>query len=172
MKISFNKKSYTKKEAGFSIVETLVYIFLVALLTIAVVTVLSRMTKSYKDIRSERAMSLSANTLLNRFSYEVRRATNLSGTFGISSSTLTLTQGTTTTSFSLEASSSRVLITTNGVQDYLTSSDTRVTSLIFYLLQATSTSKGATLQFTISNTSGNIRTENFESSSIIRNLSI
>jgi|GEM_PF-4885781 len=165
-------KEFKKDSSGLSLVETLIYIFLVVLLTISVVRSFVYMAKSYRDIRSERAIALSANTLLNRFSYEVRRANDLSGTFGTATSTLSLTQGTTTTIFSLESSSSRVVISTNGVQDYLTSSETRVSALTFLKLQATSTSKGSAIQFTISNTKGNIRTENFESSSIIRYLNI
>ncbi len=172
MRILFNYKKIWRNSKGISLVESLIYIFLVVLLTIAIVSALARMTKSYGDIRAERAIALSANNLLNRFSYEVRRANSLSGTFGVSTSTLTLTQGTTTTIFSLEASTSRAIISTNGVQDYLTSSDTRINNLTFLKLQATSTSKGATIQFTISNSNGNIRIESFESSSIIRNLTI
>ena len=155
-----------KKSSGFSLIETLIYVFLVALLTIAIVSSLARMTKSYRDIKAERAMALSANNLLNRFSYEVRRSNGLGGTFGTATGTLSLTQGTSTTAFSLESSSGRVLISTNGIQDYLTSSDTRISALTFYKLQATSTSKGVAIQFTISNSIGNIRTENFESSCV------
>jgi len=161
-----------KNSQGLSLVEAIIYIFLVALLTITIVSALARMTKSYRDIKAERAIALSANSLLNRFSYEVRKANDLSGTFGTASGTLSLVDGTSTTVFSLEASSSRVLISTNGVQDYLTSSDTEVSALTFLMLQATSTSKGATIQFTISNSNGDIRTGNFESSSLIRNLDI
>jgi type II secretory pathway pseudopilin PulG len=170
VKIKFKVKNNSNNSSGFSLVETLIYVFLVVLLTIAVVNSLVFMTKSYRDIRSARAISLSANTLLNRFSYEVKRADDLDGVFGTASSTLTLTKSTSTTAFSLEASSSRVLITTDGIQDYLTSSEVRVTALTFLKLQATSTSKGTVIQFTISNTNGNTtRIENFESSAMIRN---
>ena len=171
-----NQKSKIKSQnllRGFSLVEILIYVFLIALLTIAVVNSLVFMTKSYQDIRSAKAITLSANTLLNRFSYEVKKSSDLSEVFGSSSNTLSLTQGSSTVIFSLESSSSRILISTNGIQDYLTSSDTKVTTLTFLKLQATSTSKGAIIQFTISNSNGNnIKTENFESSAVIRNPNI
>jgi len=167
-----NQKSKIKSQnllRGFSLVEILIYVFLIALLTIAVVNSLVFMTKSYQDIRSAKAITLSAN----RFSYEVKKSSDLSEVFGSSSNTLSLTQGSSTVIFSLESSSSRILISTNGIQDYLTSSDTKVTTLTFLKLQATSTSKGAIIQFTISNSNGNnIKTENFESSAVIRNPNI
>ena len=166
-------KELRKNSSGFSLVEMLIYVFLVALLTIAIVNSLVFMTKSYKDVRAAKSIALSANTLLNRFSYEVKKANDLSGSFGSSSSTLSLTEGTTTIIFSLESSSSRVLISTNGINDYLTSAETKVTALTFLKLQATSTSKGAVIQFTISNSGGNnIKTENFELSALIRNPSM
>lgn len=167
------QKTTPKLVSGFSLVETLIYVFLIVLLTLSVVNSLVFMTKSYRDIRSVKSINLSANTLLNRFSYEVKRANNLSGTFGTATSTLILTQGVNTLIFSLEASSSRVIISTNGIKDYLTSAETKVTALTFLKLQATSTSYGAVIQFTISNSSGNnVKTENFESSDVLRHFSI
>ncbi len=154
---------------GLSLVEMIIYIFLVSLLVVSILNVFVRMSKTYRDIRAAKSITLSASTVLNRFSYEVKQARDISGTFGVSSSSLSLTRGATTTIFSLGAGN-RIAISINGVTDYLTSVDNQVTNLTFLKLLATTTSKGVTIQFTITNNSGTTRhTANFETSSILRN---
>lgn len=164
-----DKKFKTKYQKGFSLIEMVIYVALLALLVTATVKSLVFMTSSYADVRVSKAIVSSAETLLNRFTYEVKKSNALSGAFGTTSGMLTLTQGTTTTVFSLD-NSGRAVISVNGAADFLTSSDVKVTSLVFNQLQATSTSKGVTLQVTIKNSSGRtIKSENFEASSLTRN---
>ncbi len=145
-------------------VEILIYIFLLTVLTVALTNSLVIMTKTYRDIKAKKAIITSANTLLNRFSYEVRRSSSVSGTFGTSSANVSLVYGTTTTIISLESSTSRAIVTQNGVSDYLTSSDVTVNSLGLYKLQAT----GTMMQFSITNNNGTPKQENFETSAVIR----
>ncbi len=136
------------------------------ILTVAIINALVFMTKTYKDVKAKKSIGVSANTLLNRFTYEVRKASSVSGTFGISSSSINLVSGATTTIISLD-SSKRVVVSVNGISDYLTSSDVTVNSLIFYKLQSTS-SKGAIMQFSITNNNISSKTENFETGAITR----
>ncbi len=161
-----NKK---KQKEGFSLIEMVAYVGLLALLVTAVVKSLVSMTSSYADLRVAKSIVSSAETLLNRFTYEVKKTTSLSGSFGTSSGSLTLNQGATTTIFSLD-NSGRAIISINGTSAFLTGSDVKVTNFTFNQLQATSTSKGVTLQLTLTNSSGRtIKSENFEATSLTRN---
>ncbi len=153
--------------SGFSLVEMIIYLALLTVLLIAVINSLSYMMKNYRELKAAKSIAISANEVLSRFSYEVKKANNLSGSFGTSSGTLTLTTGTSTTVFSLNAS--RIKITVNGISDYLTSTDTSVSSLYFYKLNATTTSLGAVIEFTIKSAINN-RTEFFEDTVMIRNV--
>jgi type II secretory pathway pseudopilin PulG len=161
-------KKIFKNKKGFSLIETLIYIFMLTVLLVALIQTFSYMLKTSKDIKSEKSIISSASVLLNRFTYEVRRATDVSGTFGTSSGSLTLTFGTTTTIIYLDNSTKRAVISVNGAIDYLTSSDITVNSLIFNKLLATTTSKGAYMQLSMTNKFGTAHTENFETSAIIR----
>ncbi len=174
-----NKKGFTQKpinkrkktmsffSTGFSLVEMIIYIFLLTILLITIVDSLTFMIKKTRELKAEKAIAISANEFLNRFSYEVKRATNLDGTFGTTSGSLTLTRGTSTSIFSLE--NSRAKITIDGISNFLTATDTPITNFNFYKLAATTTSKGVVVQFTItsSNTS---RSESFQATEMIRNL--
>jgi type II secretory pathway pseudopilin PulG len=163
------KKNRIKKIIeGFSLVEMIIYIFLLTLLMTAVVRSIVTVSSSYGSLRNTKTISSSAETLLNRFNYEVKTATNFSGTFGTSSGSLTLSQGPTTTIFSLNGAG-RAVISINGSTDYLTSTDVKVTKLAFYKLQAASSSLGVTLQATLQNSKDvKIESENFESTVLIR----
>ncbi len=152
---------------GFDLVETLIYIALLVVLTLAIINSLTIMSKTYRDVRGEKSIITSANTFLNRFEYEVRRSNGISGTFGTTSSSLTLTMGATSTIISLD-NTNRVIISVNGVSDYLTSSEVQVTSLQFNQLIATSTSAGVLLQFSMKNNFGTPKTENFETGALLR----
>lgn len=171
------KKQKTKNKIGnlfraFSLVETLIYISVSALLLVVVVNSFAYMIKSYRDIHSVKSVAFSADVLLNRFSYEVKKSNNLNVSFSATSSSLILNQGTSTIMFSLEASTSRVLISTNGTEDYLTSPETKVSTLEFYKLQANATSSGAVIKFRIINPNAVNDIEEFESGAMIRNFNI
>jgi hypothetical protein len=164
-------KKQNRYTNGFSLMEMLIYISFVTVLTIAVINALIYMSSSYKNVQSARAITASAGTFLNRLSYEVKNANNLSGTFGISTSSLILTKGATTTIITLDTNTHRVSISVNNSLDYLTSADTRVTNLTFNRLQATSTSLGILVQFIITGGNGKyLKSENFQSSVLIRNV--
>jgi hypothetical protein len=162
VKLSTNK--------GIAIAEILIYLFFLAAFTLAIMKSFVIIASSYSTIRGSKSITSSAETLLNRFAYEVRSAGSLSGTFGVASGTLSLTDGSTTTSFSLESTSGRPIITVSGAASYLTSSDVTATKFTLYQLQASSTSSGVTLQMTLKNTANkNTPSENFEASAMIRN---
>ncbi len=152
---------------GFSLIEMIIYLSLLTVLLVAVVNSLAYMMKNYRELKAAKSIAVSANEVLNRFSYEVKRANNLDGSFGTSSGSLTLTNGTSTIIFSLD--SPRIKVTQDGISDFLSSSDISVTNLQFYKLNATTTSKGSVMQFTMRSTLNN-RTESFEDTSMIRNL--
>lgn len=165
-KNNFKKRKFSEK--AFSLPEMIIYIFMLTLLIGAVTTAMVNVSSSYGIVRGSKGIVSSAETLLNRFDYEVKEANNLTGTFGTSSGSLTLYNGATTTIFSLD-SSGRVLISINGSSDYLTSSEVKVTKLTFYVLQASSSSLGVTLQTTITSlVNSKAVPQNFESTVLIR----
>jgi len=169
MKFFRNKKiNKVSRVRGFSLIEMIIYILMLTMLMTTVVRSMVTITSSYGTLRGTKAITSSAEVLFNRLNYEVKNSLNLSGTFGTSSGSLTLNQGATTTVFLLD-SSGRVVISVNGVSDYLTSSEVKVTKLAFYKLQATSTSFGVTMQTTMkSQTDPKVKAENFESTVLLR----
>ena len=157
----YKNKKNINCESGFSLVEMLIYIFLITALTVVVVNSLVFMSKNYYALSGEKNIALSASTFLNRFSYEVRQATN----FSISSSSLTLTGGD-SGSMVFATSTSRQLVL-NG--NSLSIPGVGISKLLFKPLK-TSVSQGINVQATFTTGSGSTaRSQNFQLTTMLRN---
>lgn len=145
---------------GFSLVETLIYIFLVTILSVVVVNSIVFMSKSFYTLRNEKNIALSASTFLNRLSYETRQAS----AYSLVGSTLTLTGGESSMVF---ATSSTNQILLNGSS--LSIPDVTVEKLLFKQLK-TSNSQGLSVELVLSAGNGsNARTQNFQLTTMLRN---
>ncbi len=123
-----------KKESGFTLIESILYLSLFVLLSTVLIDSLIVMSKTYNDIRVSNDLLDSMSVPIERISREIRGAAsiNLSGsTFGVNPSTLSLNVGTSTTeSFSLLSGAIR-FVDTGGEINNLTSDKVSVDSLVF-----------------------------------------
>lgn len=135
-----------KTTSGASLMETVVYVSLVAFLSILVVQSLMALMNTFKVVRVTRDIENSAITSLDRITREIRQADALStgGTFGSTTSKLILVYSgvsTTTREFSVDSNRSLRLVE-NGVDiGALSSSNTLVTT--FRVDLATTSTKTA-----------------------------
>lgn len=170
---NFYKKSFTKR--GFSLVEMLIYIFILTIILAVVTNSIYSLSKSYRSIRSADTLESSAMSSLDRIVREIHDATSVDSTLstlGTSPGVLMLNTtddlgATTTVKFSV--SSQAIRVAEAGVDvGPLTDSSTRVTSLIFRLI-TTSQSKAVKVEMTIeSGTSTSYKTKNFYSTAVLR----
>lgn len=127
---------YTRREVpvrGFTLVETLVYLGVMVLVASALVTTFLSLDTTLLKNRTDRSLTESASVSLERIVRAVRSADSIDiagSTFGISPGVLELTEGATTTVFSL--ASGRLTMSINGAnQGPLTSGAVTVEELTF-----------------------------------------
>ncbi len=164
-----------KKEKGFSLIEMIVYISILAFMLIIVTEVIYSINSSQRVMRAVRDIESSALISLDRIGREVRGATSInvaSSTLGTNPGVLVLnsTDGSGAARVvRFYLSSGRVRMSENGVDaGALTESSATTTSLIFRRF-ATSTAEGIRIGVALeSGTSTYYRTENFYSSLLIR----
>lgn len=155
----------------------IIYIALLAGITVFLVNGISAITKSYADIRLAKAVSTSASAALQRIVYETRQASsfNLAGSsFGANPSVLSLVSenangATTTVTFSVVNGLLRV--SRGGVDEGpLTLSGASVTNFTVALLQ-NAVSNGARITLTLQSSFGaKTRTETFYTTVVTRNM--
>ncbi len=175
--MAIDKKQKLRLQAGFSMVEMLIYLALLASVTIFLVNGISAITKSYADIRLAKAVSTSASAALQRIIHETRQASSidLSGsTFGANPGVLRLVDtdssgATTTVAFTVVNGVLRV--SRGGVDEGpLTLSGASVTNFTLALLQ-NSISNAVRLTLTIQSSFGvKTRTETFYTTAVTRNM--
>lgn len=158
------------RQEGFSLIEMLVYIAILALMLMVIIQVVVSMVRSEHVIESMRAIENSASLSLERITRETRAADSINtaaSTFNTHPGRLTLTSADRTVEFSLVGG--RIRLTEDGVvSGYLTGGSTTVSSLIFRRF-ATSTVEGVRIEMTVeSGTSTYYRTQSFYSSALIR----
>lgn len=161
--------------SGFSLIEMVVYISILALMLMVVLQVVFSITRSQRVIISVRNIENSATASLERVEREARGADSIvtaSSTLGTSPGVLVFSSrdengNTRTVEFYVTGESLR--LKENGVDTgALTSSSTRVTSLIFTRF-ASSTVEGIRTDITLeSGTSTYYKTERFYSSARLR----
>ena len=167
----FKKISVGSNQKGFSLVEMLVYLGILAVVSGGSVTLLFSLDSIISQHRAQQLIARNATTALERALYEVRASDTVntgSSVLGSSPGTLTLTSGATTTTFTLASGVMKVQ-TNAGAANALTSSEVSVTNLKFERLTNTRTEM-VRIYITLSATVGHQTvSESFTSSSVLLN---
>ena len=83
-----------KNNKGFTLIETIIYIVVFSMMSIALVQVIISINKAYGAIKSNQALEMSASDSLNKMSRDIRNATSVligpSTNFGVSPGKLAL----------------------------------------------------------------------------------
>jgi type II secretory pathway pseudopilin PulG len=132
-----------KRNKGFSLVETIVYASLLALLVTVITYVITLLFRANSIVKSTRDVENSAIAATDRMIREIRAASSVdlpNSSFGVDDGILSLIipsgSGTRTVRFYTE--NSKIMVDDDGVQTGpLTLSSTQVTSLRFYYLTST-----------------------------------
>lgn len=165
---------HTPKQ-GFSLVEMLIYVALMALIAVALVNSIMTITRSYNQLRVRAAIDASAATAFNRMILEIRNAESIdvaTSTFDTSPGALGLnstdSSGNATTTRFYVASGRLRLIVGTADQGPLTASTTAITSLIFRRL-STTTSEAVKIEMQIDGQSGHAtKTGTYYSTVVLR----
>jgi Tfp pilus assembly protein PilW len=150
------------RRAGFSLVEMLIYISILAVVLILLVQVVLSFSSNYRELSTLRLVERSATESLERMTRDIRNATTVTiaeSTLDAHPGVLTIvaTQGTnsTTTKFYTDASG-KVKVDVNGSYiGPLTTSKVTVTDLKFRLL-TTTVSKAVKIEITLRGVYGTI----------------
>jgi len=128
------------RQRAFTLIESIIYICIFALILIALVQTIISVNKSYGAIKSNQAIEISASDSLNRMSRDIRNATSIiigaSSTFGISPGKLALSSkdgaGVVRTVEYYVDGANMLQVKENGISvGKLTSSSTPISNLIF-----------------------------------------
>ena len=124
-----------KREAGFSLVESIIYLGLFVMLSTLLIDCMIVMSKSYIETRANRDLLDSMNIPLERMTRDIRGATTVvvgGGTiFGVNPGSLKIKNPDgTTESFALSGGAV-VFLDTDGASNTLTSNQVVVDSLVF-----------------------------------------
>ncbi len=169
------KKTF-KNKAGFSLVEMLIYIGLLAVTFTAVVAMLVNMTVTYRSLKVSKDIDLSAFTAIERISNEIKLAdsinvgqSNLATTTSPSLSLDSYTSGGSSTIIKFFLSGNTLRISEGGVdKGALTASTTKVTRLIFYSVSTTTTQAIKAEMWLSSGTTTNYKQEKFYTTAVLR----
>lgn len=168
-------KSFLTHKKGFSLVELIIYIALLATFSVAMVNTLLILTKSWTTVKISKNIAISATSALERVSREVRNAYNINtsqSTFGGTSGELTLnTQDLSgvdsSVNFSLDSGVLKVQ-RDSGTADNLTLASTPVTALSFYRI-VSGESEAVRIQLTLQMTyRGQTSTQTFYTTTSLR----
>lgn len=139
MKFSLKQKFIT----GFTLVETIIYVAVFAMISIALVQLTISINQTYAAIKSTQALEVSASDSLNRMSHDIRNSTSVimgdSSVFGVSPGRLSLsykdsTGALRTVEYYLDSSNMLQVKENNISMGKLTASSTPVSNLIFTLI--------------------------------------
>lgn len=147
----FNKKY----KRGFTLIEVLIYLFLLVILLAAIVNSTLLLAKNYRNVKAVRTIENSAISSMDRMVREIRNANGINGAqtnYGVNAGSLMLdTTNSSGANITLRfyLAGGKVMLDRNGsVVGPLTSSDANVSSLIFRHI-ATSTSEAVKIEMTI-----------------------
>jgi type II secretory pathway pseudopilin PulG len=162
----------TKLQKGFSLVEMIVYISILILIVGVLLSSLQAIVTTYRHIKVVRTIESSALTTLERITREIKNGTSVTGTFGNSSSSMTITGkdtlGNDKTTY-IYKQNNIIYLTENSVsKGQLTSSSTQVTNFTLRLIDQTY-SDAVKIELTVQAGSGDYqREETFYSTAILR----
>lgn len=161
----------SSKKNGMTVVETLVYIAILAFLFFMVVETLTTIARTYRATAVTRSLSSSGMTALDRISRDIRNATSVDQVRSVLNGNpgkLVLINGATTTEFYVE--DGLISIRENGVsKGSLTLGSATTTNLIFRLI---TTPKSSAVKIEMSLQSGedaSLRVANFYNTVVLRN---
>jgi len=169
-------KSHLSRQRAFTMVEMIIYVSLLAIIVGVLVSTTVVMVKSYKEMRIAQLVDSSAILALDRITSVVRSSNNIDfgySTFNSSAGVLTLNANLPNNApyiakFYVEEGV--VKLDTNGVfEGQLTSSSTRVVSLMFRYI-TTLVSKAIRTEITLTtNVNGVDKSENYYTTTILKN---
>lgn len=131
---------FGKSKKAFTLIESIIYISVFAMISIALVQVIISINKAYTAIKSTQALEMSASDSMNRFSRDIRNATNIivgsGSSFGVSPGKLAINSkdglgNIHTIEYYLDSSNMLQVKEDGFLVGKLTSSSTPVSSLIF-----------------------------------------
>lgn len=165
-----------KTNFGMSLMETVVYAALIALISILVVQTILALSKTFKAVKETRDIENSGLTALDRIAKEIRSADALGAgnIFNATSSKISLAYSgisTTTREFYLDGSGAMHLYENSVDQGTITSPNVLVTS--FYVEQSTTSTKTAlrvTLKLQDKRETNSPRSATFYTAAAMRNL--
>ncbi len=173
MKINSIEKTVRR---GFSMIEMIVYIAVLAMTFAIVINTVISFASSYREITALRATEYSATAALERMTREIRAASSVDMTNSILNSnpgTLTLIKTvngvSTTTKFYVASSTLKVDIN-NVYSGPLTASNAAVTSLVFTVLTS-GNSTAVKIDMTVVGRSNSVtKTKNYHSTIILKGI--
>jgi len=162
---------------GFTLIEIVIYVSILAVISILTVNTILVMTKSFSNFRAVRDLNASARVAMERMVREVRLADNVDETLsvlGVSPGRLVL--DTIDSGSGLPIAFEFILDGTilkykngSGAYDNLTSSDVEATKLIFRKIDNSTVSKAVQIELTLRAGEGvSQRTENFYNTIVLR----
>ncbi len=170
-------KFISKKNRGISLVEMIMYIALLAVITVVVIDMMVSISVSYRTVKTTRDMENSAMTSMGRMETEIRDASSIdipNSIFNTTSSVLSLNveNGTSTATSTIRfyLTGGQIEIDQNSASSGpLTLPSVTVSSLIFRNI-STGYSSGVKIELTMTaTTSANLMTKKFYDTAIIRN---
>ncbi|MDB5259160.1 MAG: hypothetical protein JWO73_368 [Candidatus Taylorbacteria bacterium] len=173
MEINFlQKKRAGSREAGFTLIEALVYISLLVVIMLLMVNTLLSFNDSYRKLGALRIAEHAGTDAMERMVRDIRAAASIdtaNSTLGSTPGVLALTNTGTTTKFYIQSGILKVDV--NGAYSGpLTVSGASVTSLTFTQLTSSSTS-AVKIDLTVTGTSGSVtKTKQYHSTVIMKGI--
>jgi type II secretory pathway pseudopilin PulG len=164
------------KKAGFSLIEMIIYLSLLAAILIMIVNILISFSTSYRELSVHRALERSALSAMERMTRDIRAGTSIdtgNSSFGSTNGILSIIQTTssvsTTTKFYIGSSTLKMDIN-DSYYGPLTSSDVAVSSFMVRRLTSTSTNAEAVkIDLTLQATSRSyVISKNYHSTIIVQ----
>jgi hypothetical protein len=167
-------RNFSKNKKGISLVETIVYIFILTLVSIIIVNALGSLTSSYRAMKKAEVIENTAQIALERMVREIRGASSIE----VSQSTLNASPGVlvlnTTDDLGTPAVvrfyvlNERINLDENGVaQGPLSPVAVRITALTFRRI-TTLESEAVKIEMTVESSGTDIQIKNFNSTVVLR----
>src|SRR3989344_843824 len=170
------KNGYSKLVCGYTLIEMIIYVSVLAIITIVIANTMISFSKSYHDLSALHIVDRSGVDAMERITRDIRAAISIdsaNSTFGSSPGVLTLVTTSnsvsTTTKFYIQNNLLKVDINSL-YHGQLTISNASVSSLVFNKIDS-GTSKAVKVDMTVSATVGNVtKTKTYHSTIILKGL--